>query len=262
MDNRWQYAGKEAQRFAPGGVFNQPSLSGRCSVDLGLLNFGARMYDPFTARWISIDKMSQTRLFSSPLVYGSDNPINRIDVDGNTDWGLVKKGVETTLLGAGTLGAGVALTGSTAGAGIALGGLLTVNGFSAIGTGIAITMTGFLTPEEKADPSLAEQIPTDLTNALSKAADMIVGNENNEIETVTSIVSTTIGVSTFTLNPQNIGELISDLGTIVQVGNTSQQVNSLIGVIQSRTQQTISSYETERSLYNEEWKEHLWTPNY
>ena len=137
-----------------------------------------------------------------------------------------------------------------------------MNGFSAIGTGIAITMTGFLTPEEKADPSLAEQIPTDLTNALSKAADMIVGNENNEIETVTSIVSTTIGVSTFTLNPQNIGELISDLGTIVQVGNTSQQVNSLIGVIQSRTQQTISSYETERSLYNEEWKEHLWTPNY
>jgi hypothetical protein len=166
------------------------------------------------------------------------------------------------LIGAGTLGAGVALTGSTAGAGIALGCLLTVDGFTAIGTGIAMTMTGFIIPDEKVDPSLAEQIPTDLTNALSKSADILAGNENNEIETVTSIATTTIGVSTFTLNPQNIGELISDLGTIVQVGNTSQQVNSLIGVIQSRTQQTISSYETERSLYNEEWKEHLWTPNY
>ena len=60
MDNRWQYAGKEAQRFAPGGVFNQPSLSGSGSVDLGLLNFGARMYDPFISRWNSIRNCSMT----------------------------------------------------------------------------------------------------------------------------------------------------------------------------------------------------------
>ena len=262
-ENRWRYAGKEEQRlrffvtdsFAPDGGYNR-------SLDLGLLNFGARMYDPFTARWTSIDKKAQTRLFSSPMTYGSDNPINRIDMDGNTDWGLVKKGVGTTLTGAGSLGAGIALTGLSSGAAVAIGGIFVVDGYSAVGIGIAMLTAGFLTPDEKVDPSLAERIPTDFTNALSKSADMIAGNENNEIETVTSIVTTAVGGSTFTLNPQSIGELISDLGTVVQIGNTSQQVNNLIKVTQAGTLKTASSSETERSLYNEEWQEYLWTPNY
>ena len=262
-ENRWRYAGKEEQRLsclvtdplAPDGGYNR-------SLDLRLLNFGARMYDPFTARWTSIDKKAQTRLFSSPMTYGSDNPINRIDMDGNTEWGLVKKGVGTTLTGAGSLGAGITLTGLSSGAAVAIGGIFVVDGYSAVGIGIAMLTAGFLTPDEKVDPSLAERIPTDFTNALSKSADMIAGNENNEIETVTSIVTTAVGGSTFTLNPQSIGELISDLGTVVQIGNTSQQVNNLIKVTQAGTLKTASSSETERSLYNEEWQEYLWTPNY
>ena len=87
MDNRWQYAGKEAQRFAPGGVFNQPSLSGNGSVDLGLLNFGARMYDPFTARWTAVDPASINSTTHSPFCYCVNNPIVLIDPSG-LDWYL------------------------------------------------------------------------------------------------------------------------------------------------------------------------------
>lgn len=82
MDNRWQYAGKEAQRFAPGGVFNQPSLSGSGSVDLGLLNFGARMYDPFIARWTAADPLARKYLNHSPYNYCLGSPIIHQDTDG------------------------------------------------------------------------------------------------------------------------------------------------------------------------------------
>jgi RHS repeat-associated protein len=45
MNNRWRYAGKETQRFG--------------SLDLSLLDFGARMYDPFIARWTAADPMAK-----------------------------------------------------------------------------------------------------------------------------------------------------------------------------------------------------------
>ena len=82
MYNRWQYAGKEAQRFAPGGVFNQPSLSGGSTIDLGLLNFGARMYDPFTARWTAVDPMAPSHLGITPFLYCFGNPIKYFDPKG------------------------------------------------------------------------------------------------------------------------------------------------------------------------------------
>ena len=76
MDNRWQYAGKEAQRFAPGGVFAMmPGSGGGSTVDLGLLNFGARMYDPFTARWTAVDLLANKVPAFSPTSYCNNNPI-------------------------------------------------------------------------------------------------------------------------------------------------------------------------------------------
>lgn len=68
MDNRWRYAGKEAQRFG--------------TLDLDLLNFGARMYDPFTARWTAVDPLAKSLLPYSPFLYCTGNPIVRKDPDG------------------------------------------------------------------------------------------------------------------------------------------------------------------------------------
>lgn len=68
--NRWRYAAKEEQRFGP--------------ADLGLLDFGARMYDPFTARWTSPDPMTAKYPGHSPFNYCEGSPINRIDPQGDT----------------------------------------------------------------------------------------------------------------------------------------------------------------------------------
>ena len=83
-ENRWRYAAKEEQRlsclvtdpFAPDGGYNR-------SLDLGLLNFGARMYDPFTARWTAVDPMAKNTFTFTSYAYCTDNSITRFDPDGN-----------------------------------------------------------------------------------------------------------------------------------------------------------------------------------
>jgi RHS repeat-associated protein len=71
-DNRWRYAGKEEQDFTPFSTLN-----------LSLLDFGARMYDPYTARWISVDKMAHHTQSYSPYAYCGVNPVNLYDPDGD-----------------------------------------------------------------------------------------------------------------------------------------------------------------------------------
>ncbi len=68
--NRWRYAGKEEQDFG--------------SLNLGLLDFGARMYDPFTARWTAVDPMAGKYGQTTPYSYCGGNPIGIID-DGGLD---------------------------------------------------------------------------------------------------------------------------------------------------------------------------------
>ena len=54
-------------------------------MDLGLLDFGARCYDPYIARWTSVDPMAHKYLGLSPYNYCGTNPVNAIDPDG-MDW--------------------------------------------------------------------------------------------------------------------------------------------------------------------------------
>ena len=69
-DNRWRYAGKEEQRFG--------------FLDLSLLDFGARMYDPFTARWTAVDPMAKQYVGYSPFIYCVGNPTGTIDPNGSS----------------------------------------------------------------------------------------------------------------------------------------------------------------------------------
>ncbi len=50
-----------------------------------LLDFGARMYNPATARWTAIDPMAEKYYNISPYVYCADNSINLVDTKG-LDW--------------------------------------------------------------------------------------------------------------------------------------------------------------------------------
>ena len=62
--NRWRYAGKEA------------------FPELNQLDFGARMYDPFTARWTAVDPMAGKYAGMSPFGYCAGNPVNVVDPEG------------------------------------------------------------------------------------------------------------------------------------------------------------------------------------
>lgn len=55
------------------------------SSDLNEYNYGARYYNPITARWNAIDNDAEKNRRLSPNVYTNNNPIRYIDPDGN-DW--------------------------------------------------------------------------------------------------------------------------------------------------------------------------------
>ena len=76
--NRFRLGGKESQTFG--------------SLDLGKVDFGARMYDPFTAGWTTADPLAIAQRPISPYAYCLDNPLIVVDQDGRigeTLWDLV-----------------------------------------------------------------------------------------------------------------------------------------------------------------------------
>ena len=66
-DGRWRFSGKEWQAEPAG---------------LPLLDFGARMYDPATASWLSQGPMAEKYPFLSPYSYCAGDPVNLVDEEG------------------------------------------------------------------------------------------------------------------------------------------------------------------------------------
>jgi len=48
-------------------------------------DYGARGYYPASGRFMTVDPLAERRPWMSPYVFCSDNPVNRIDMDGNWD---------------------------------------------------------------------------------------------------------------------------------------------------------------------------------
>lgn len=74
--NRYRFCGKEEQDFSP-------------SLNLKLLDFGARHYDPFTCCWTTQDPLAEKYYSLSPYNYCAGNPENLVDPNGMV---LVPKG--------------------------------------------------------------------------------------------------------------------------------------------------------------------------
>lgn len=68
-DNRWLYNGKELQTTG-------------LPDDINVLDYGARMYDPRTSKWLSTDPLSEKYYSWSPFNYTLGNPIKYIDPTG------------------------------------------------------------------------------------------------------------------------------------------------------------------------------------
>ncbi len=66
--NRWRYSGKEEQKTI--------------NSSLPLIDYGARMYDPTIARWMSMDPMAEKYYPMSPYGYCAGNPIIMCDPNG------------------------------------------------------------------------------------------------------------------------------------------------------------------------------------
>lgn len=69
---RWQYNGKPEQ------------VSGLANT--GLLDYGARFYDPYVARWTAVDPMAFDYPAFGPYVFCAGNPVNFIDPYGLAVW--------------------------------------------------------------------------------------------------------------------------------------------------------------------------------
>jgi uncharacterized protein RhaS with RHS repeats len=61
--------------------------------------FGARYYDPGIGRWLSVDPLEENDLSLSHYSFCSNNPINKFDPDGLTDWWAAAKAFSRSGLG-------------------------------------------------------------------------------------------------------------------------------------------------------------------
>ncbi len=69
-ESAYQYNGKELNE----------------DLELEWLDYGARWYDPAVGRFSSIDRFAEDFAYQSPYIYGGNNPIKVIDINGDSAW--------------------------------------------------------------------------------------------------------------------------------------------------------------------------------
>ena len=77
--NRYRYNAKEEQVIG----------------NIGLIDYGARFYDPDLSRWTTPDPLAEKYYGISPYAFCNNNPVNFVDPDGRDIWHINKNGVVT-----------------------------------------------------------------------------------------------------------------------------------------------------------------------
>ena len=78
MYGEWNYQGMSDNDY----LYNGKELNKE--LGLGLYDYGARFYDPVVGRFPSTDRFSEKFSFQTPYAYAAGNPINFIDVNGDS----------------------------------------------------------------------------------------------------------------------------------------------------------------------------------
>jgi len=76
--------GRQIYYFEPNPLFEYKFNGKEYSSDLNEYNYGARYYNPVTARWNGIDNAAEKSRRWSPYTYVNNNPIRNIDPDGQS----------------------------------------------------------------------------------------------------------------------------------------------------------------------------------
>ncbi|MBQ9172669.1 MAG: hypothetical protein IJ161_02925 [Bacteroidales bacterium] len=79
--HRWRFGGKEIAGQKMGA--SAPAGIAAAAAGSPYLDFGARLYDPRTAAWLSQDPLSEKYYSISPYAYCAGNPVNLVDPDGS-----------------------------------------------------------------------------------------------------------------------------------------------------------------------------------
>ncbi len=93
--------GTLAYTLSPGAPNDYKYNGKELQVDFGLpyYDYGARMYDATLGRWHGVDKMAEKRTWMNPYNFVQNNPLNRLDPNGLTDFTLNKKTGVVTQVG-------------------------------------------------------------------------------------------------------------------------------------------------------------------
>ncbi len=62
-------------------------------MGLGLLDYGARMYDAVLGRWHTPDRFSEKYFDLSPYQYAANNPIRNVDINGDSIWATINTNI-------------------------------------------------------------------------------------------------------------------------------------------------------------------------
>jgi RHS repeat-associated protein len=77
--------GWNAEGVEPRYGYNGKEKDNEVKGESNSLDFGARIYDPRGARFLSQDPLKSQFAFQSPFIFASDKPINSIDKDGEKE---------------------------------------------------------------------------------------------------------------------------------------------------------------------------------